>query len=93
MACCVVSKEPLAALAATVSSSLGSVPLRRAAGRPPSGPPYPPQSPRLVEAVPVSEVRSLLLEWSIDFEDFASREEPLGLGTPAENSLKAAQNS
>ena len=77
MAVCVVSREPLNSLEATVTSSLGSVPLRQAALRPRSVAPYPPEAPKLVEAVPVAEVRSLLLEWSLDFEDFESRQEPL----------------
>eukprot|EP00435_Cladocopium_sp_Y103_P071378 s163_g37.t1 len=75
MALCVVGKEPLNVLQSAVEESLGAVPHRMLLDRPSSGNPYPPQTPQLLEAVPVSEARSLLLEWAFYFENFEARKE------------------
>lgn len=75
MALCVVGKEPLNVLQSAVEESLGAVPQRSNLDRPNWGNPYPPQTPQLLEAVPVSEARSLLLEWAFYFENFEARKE------------------
>lgn len=75
MALCVVGKEPLNVLQSAVEESLGAVPQRMKLDRPSWGNPYPPQTPQLLEAVPVSEARSLLLEWALYFENFEARKE------------------
>eukprot|EP00913_Durusdinium_trenchii_P032680 g30589.t1 len=77
MALCVVGKEPLNVLQSTVEQYLGAVPRRSDAPRPRwAVAPYPPENPaKILEAVPVNELRSVLLEWTFDFENFAARKE------------------
>ena len=50
-------EEPLNVLQSAVEESLGAVPQRLLLECPSWGNPYPPQTPQLVEAVPVSEAR------------------------------------
>ena len=53
-------QEPLNVLQSAVEESLGAVPQRMKLDRPSWGNPYPPQTPQLLEAVPVSEARCWL---------------------------------
>ncbi|CAK9006939.1 Insulin-degrading enzyme (Insulin protease) (Insulinase) (Insulysin) [Durusdinium trenchii] len=72
-----VEMEPLNVLQSTVEQYLGAVPRRSDAPRPRwAVAPYPPENPaKILEAVPVNELRSVLLEWTFDFENFAARKE------------------
>ncbi|CAE7558925.1 Ide [Symbiodinium sp. CCMP2592] len=80
MSLCIVGKEPLDVLQASTEAYFGSIPQRRLADRPwKSLDPYPPRlsrgTPLIVEAVPVSEARSVSLTWTITFPDRKAREE------------------
>eukprot|EP00439_Symbiodinium_sp_Y106_P075597 s981_g15.t1 len=90
MSLCIVGKEPLDVLQASTEdwhlglAYFGSIPQRRLADRPwKSLDPYPPRlsrgTPLIVEAVPVSEARSVSLTWTITFPDRKAREETIWL--------------
>ncbi|CAJ1389816.1 unnamed protein product [Effrenium voratum] len=84
MALCVVAKEPLAQLQSTVEKFFGPIPRRTtsaASVSPWAGVnPYPPRLskrgvPLVLEAVPVSQARQILVEWAMAFESPEARQE------------------